>query len=457
MIKPLISLIPLISSTINDRLRPFNIIETITGTANLQTSSGPILGVTRQVLQDFHAAKFPTGLEKFHIESYYHVPYGKAGRLEYAQAPDTWEKPLDCKKLDHSTHCFNKDQSHYQGQEDCLKLMIHRPINSTEALPVLFWIHGGSFSAGTAEGFNVLHSDNTLYDPVALVHTQNIIVVSIDYRLNLFGAFDLMDMYENSDQAIAKGNYFLSDLVQAVQYTLQNAEYWNIDREKTGVAGQSAGGILANILPSLPGMKGLIKRQFLHSGNNAMFLANHLYWNNSNGPSAREAASFGHCNFPEPEDIYDCVMNLPKEDIGHTISHTNITWRPSVDGRFLKSTPIEQFIERCVDVDLFVGSTSGDGFTFALPYLTKGIEPALRDLLDEVSYEPQNDQYLIKVGAHWFKDWNPARETRLEAEQFGLIYSLSGINFHSTSLKIAMEHDKVKNDGVNTYWANFLN
>ena len=112
-----------------------------------------------------------------------------------------------------------------QTSEDCLFLNVWSPsIASNASLPVLFFIHGGAFSAGTASC--------RLYESAELAASQQIVVVTINYRLGLLGAL-------TSD--LLKGNFMLQDQRKAMQWVQSNIAQFGGDPNRVTLAGQSAG------------------------------------------------------------------------------------------------------------------------------------------------------------------------------------------------------------------------
>ncbi|XP_070551695.1 putative inactive carboxylesterase 4 [Ptychodera flava] len=92
--------------------------------------------------------------------------------------------------------------------EDCLFLNVFKPVSETANLAVMVWIHGGGFSIGSA-------TQDGLYDATALAAIGDVIVVSINYRLGMFGFFATGDEH-------APGNYGLHDQVAALKWVKEN-------------------------------------------------------------------------------------------------------------------------------------------------------------------------------------------------------------------------------------------
>ncbi|WP_447008707.1 carboxylesterase/lipase family protein [Saccharothrix sp. DSM 118769] len=135
--------------------------------------------------------------------------------------------------------------------EDCLYVNVHRPSRPAgERLPVLFWIHGGGFSAGSG---NV--------DASLVARTNNIIVVSINYRLGAFGFLSLPGLSQGG-----AGNYGLLDQAAALRWANRNIDRFGGDSRRVTIAGHSAGGHSVCSLLASPLIHGLINGAVIESG-----------------------------------------------------------------------------------------------------------------------------------------------------------------------------------------------
>jgi para-nitrobenzyl esterase len=143
--------------------------------------------------------------------------------------------------------------------EDCLSLNIWTPDtaeNLPEALPVIVWIHGGSFINGSGS--------IPWYDGSSLAARGDVVVVTINYRLGVFGYLSLKglggDTYESS------GNLGLLDQVAALSWIRENIGAFGGDPERVCTVGESAGAMSSGTLLSTPAAEGLFQRAILQSG-----------------------------------------------------------------------------------------------------------------------------------------------------------------------------------------------
>ena len=145
------------------------------------------------------------------------------------------------------------------GSEDCLYLNIFAPkeIAANEKLPVMFWIHGGSNTIGTS----------SLYDPSVLASSQRVIVVSINYRLGMFGWFLHPSMITMSVTPEDKsGNYGTLDQIAALKWVKKNIAEFGGDNNNITIFGESAGGHNVYALMFSPLADGLFHKAISQSG-----------------------------------------------------------------------------------------------------------------------------------------------------------------------------------------------
>jgi para-nitrobenzyl esterase len=136
--------------------------------------------------------------------------------------------------------------------EDCLRLSVTLPadVGSEERLPVLVWIHGGSYVSGAG--------DLAFYDPVHLVAEQRVVVVSVTYRLGLFG-------FLGNEKNGTPSNLGLLDLREALCWVQRNIASFGGDPACVTLLGHSSGGDAAAHLMIAQGTRGLFRRVILHS------------------------------------------------------------------------------------------------------------------------------------------------------------------------------------------------
>jgi para-nitrobenzyl esterase len=135
--------------------------------------------------------------------------------------------------------------------EDCLRLSITLPADrrADEALPVLVWVHGGSYVTGAG--------DLAIYDPAALVTEQRVAFVAVTYRLGLLG-------FLGGDGG-PPPNLGLLDLREALRWVQRNIAAFGGDPALVTLLGHSSGADAAAHLLVAEGTSGLFRRVILHS------------------------------------------------------------------------------------------------------------------------------------------------------------------------------------------------
>lgn len=143
------------------------------------------------------------------------------------------------------------------SQEDCLFLNVITPQWPVKGkLPVMFWIHGGANTGGTASA--ALYKDGTLVD-------HGVILVTVNYRLGIFGFLAHPELTKESPHH-ASGDYGLMDQIAALHWVHDNIANFGGDPANVTVFGQSAGAHDASLLMVSPIAKGLFEKVIGESG-----------------------------------------------------------------------------------------------------------------------------------------------------------------------------------------------
>jgi para-nitrobenzyl esterase len=141
--------------------------------------------------------------------------------------------------------------------EDCLVLNVFTPaLNDGRKRPVMVWLHGGGFASGSGSG--------RILDGTSLAHTHDVVVVTLNHRLNVFG-FTYVGDALGSDFA-ASGAAGVLDLVAALEWVRDNISNFGGDPRLVTIFGQSGGGRKVATLMAMPGAKGLFHRAIIESG-----------------------------------------------------------------------------------------------------------------------------------------------------------------------------------------------
>ncbi len=143
------------------------------------------------------------------------------------------------------------------GSEDCLYLDIKSPVNYQQSsLPVMFWIHGGGNTTGT----------KNFYDFSKMVRTQNVVVVTVNYRLGPFGWFTHPSIQPLQDGIDKASNFGTLDLIMALKWVSKNIEKFGGDPSNVLIFGESAGGHNVMSLLASPLSNNLFHKAIAQSG-----------------------------------------------------------------------------------------------------------------------------------------------------------------------------------------------
>ncbi|MFL6353725.1 MAG: carboxylesterase/lipase family protein [Bryobacteraceae bacterium] len=210
--------------------------------------------------------------------------------------------------------------------EDCLYLNVWTPGSSAEAgLPVMVWIYGGGFQAGSAseprqDGENLAK--------------KGVIVVSLNYRLGVFGFFSHPELTKESPHH-ASGNYGLLDQVAALEWVHKNIAAFGGNPDNVTIFGESAGSISVSAQMASPLSKGLLKQAIGQSGGAFMLTPRMPSVSETQQTGAEFAKSLGvstlHALRAMPADQ---VLKAALKDKTKTYRF----W-PNVDGYFFPQTP----------------------------------------------------------------------------------------------------------------------
>jgi len=137
--------------------------------------------------------------------------------------------------------------------EDCLYLNVHRPASARagDKLPVMVWIHGGSFTSGSGAGYNGTEFAE-----------KGVVVVTVNYRLGRAGWFAHPALTREGDT----GNYGIMDQIAALKWVRDNVGAFGGDANNVTIFGESAGAISVNYLVLSPQARGLFHKAISQSG-----------------------------------------------------------------------------------------------------------------------------------------------------------------------------------------------
>ena len=204
------------------------------------------------------------------------IPYAKAERFMPPQKPDTHTEVVKHRtygpkapqtQLNQTTIWQGNSQSDNDfgfqfvlepmDENDCLVLNVWTPgLNDGKKRPVFVWFHGGGFHTGSGH-------DMPCYEGRALAEKGDIVVVTVNHRLNTLGYFDMSKV---GGQYSESANLGMQDLVKSLEWVNENIANFGGDPESVTIGGQSGGGGKVSTVMMMPAAKGLFKRAIVQSG-----------------------------------------------------------------------------------------------------------------------------------------------------------------------------------------------
>jgi para-nitrobenzyl esterase len=357
------------------------------------------------------------------IFTYKGIPYARAERFMPPSKPEPWKDTRSsltygpvCPLMDPVTSVMDESEflfHHDWGypNEDCLRLNIWTPGISSQGggkRPVMVWLHGGGHTAGSSQ-------ELPSYDGESLARKGDVVIVSVNHRLNMLGFLNLSaygEKYKSSP------NVGMMDLVSALEWVKSNISNFGGDPSNVTIFGQSGGGGKVNTLLNTPSAKGLFHKAVIQSGGLGLkFQEKEL--------SARVAAAVLAELKLQPAQI-DSIQKIPfnvlaaagkrgmakiNEELkaeGKVVGPFGVSWGPINDGVFLPYQPTDSQAKALgADIPLMIGSTKNEFMASVfMPHLRNGSAEDIRSHLQKV-YGDKTDSYITAVKKAYPNDSKP--------------------------------------------------
>ncbi|MCI4644602.1 MAG: carboxylesterase family protein [Hyphomonadaceae bacterium] len=362
-----------------------------TSTTGLGGGSGLIADTTSGRVRGLES---PRGLSFKGIR--YGAPTGGAARFKAPRLPDPWTGIADAYEFGPQCPQFNQvplaGREDFmriygstiptsQSSEDCLFLNVWtRSLDRTAKRPVMVYIHGGRWLGG---------SGNT--DGSALVDRGDVVVVSLNHRLGVFGYLHLAEFAGESHSA--SGNVGIMDVVQALQWIQDNIETFGGDPGRVTVFGQSGGCQKISMLLGTPAAQGKFHGAIMMSGGGKRMLTAEQA--TQNAEFTMRHVGVDPTNWQEMETIpaeqllaaqKDLVQELRMDHFGGLVGG----FAGVVDGNYLPDHPFDGVAPSVsADVPIMVGVTGFEMSMYALAFppileaTEEQVAPAVRPRLGE--------------------------------------------------------------------------
>ena len=341
-----------------------NSIRAAAGTAEVVTASGAVSGYVRKGIFTFKGIPYADSTE------------GERRFLPPIK-PKTWTGVRSCRQFGYvcpqaaRTGWVNDEEAFLFSWDDgvqseaCLHLNLWTPgTNDGRSRPVMVWLHGGGFTAGSGQ-------ELLSYDGENLARRGDIVVVTLNHRLNVFG---FLDLSKYGEQYATSANVGMLDIVAALEWVRDNIAKFGGDPALVTVFGQSGGGGKVSALMGMPAAKGLFHRAIVESG--SMLRA-------AEQEKSQRLADWIVAELGLTRDTIDRIHTLPFQQVlqagqkvlrEHNPAPTGIPnfrkladrlgFAPVVDGNVLPAYPFEpQASALSADVPMIIGTTLNEFVT----------------------------------------------------------------------------------------------
>lgn len=342
------------------------------------------------------------GFIKNEIYTYKGIPYAQAERFQAPKKINAWEgvrssmtwgpvAPLvnpTTSVRDESEFVFDHDRGY--SNENCLVLNIWTPsLDDSKKRPVLFWIHGGGYTTGSSQELPSYHGEN-------LSRSGDVVVVSVNHRLNILG---FLDLSAYGEQFKTSANNGILDLKVALEWVRDNISNFGGDPNNVMIFGQSGGGAKVNNLMAMPAAKGLFHKAVNQSGSfrtgmlkkeTTQKVAEEII--NELGLSADEITKIKNIPFVDLAAAGQKALKKVETTLrqqGEKIPGFGLNWGPSIDGNVLPFDIFsEEAFELSKDIPLLIGTTKNE----FMPSLFSGMTNASEESVMAYIKEKQGDK-----------------------------------------------------------------
>ena len=276
------------------------------------------------------------GLINGHTRKFMGIPFAAppVGKLRWEppQPHADWTGILDAARPGSSCPQMSFSGSRLEGSEDCLYLNVYTPNPAGSGLPVMVWIHGGSFIMGSGAD----------YDGTMLAQKGNLIVVTINYRLGPLG-FLASRSIERTSPDHTSGNYGIMDQQVAFKWVKENIAAFGGDPSRVTIAGESAGGQSVGLQIVSPLAAGLFQRAILESG--PFISMRPIASTRTLAEQDKHSDEFiGKLGCSGAYDVLACLRDQPLDQVMRALPASPIgqaepVWAPVIDGHVVPTEP----------------------------------------------------------------------------------------------------------------------
>ena len=329
--------------------------------------------------------------------AYLGIPYAKVERCMPPLPVDKWEGVRAC---DHwgpqaMQQTWGKQLSEDEMSEKSSCVLNVWTTDLKAKKPVMLWLHGGGFDSGTSA-----------WNPGMKLAQKDVVVVSVNHRLNILGFLDLSAV---SPKYKESGNVGMLDVVQALEWVRDNISRFGGDPSNVTIFGESGGGGKVGTLMCMPKAKGLFHKAIIMSG--TILNVNNRDMTQQLGKAVLKELGISEKDVDCIKDIpyqqlYDAGQRAMAASIGTRKPGTPMMWGfgPTPDGETLLQQPFQPTFAKLSDqVPLLIGTTFNE-----LQRLQYNREMTMEQAKEQLqnTFGDETEAY-IKAFAKAYPDYTP--------------------------------------------------
>ena len=329
------------------------------------------------------------------------IPYAKAERFMPPQEPDAWDGILECNEFGPvAKQVVSWIADSAMNEKKLFSVNVWtQGISDGKKRPVMLWLHGGGFHTGSS-------NDPMTYGK-ALAKKGDVVIVSVNHRLNILGYLDLSAFGSKYTQSANAG---MLDIVKALEWIKSNIENFGGNPADVTIFGESGGGGKVGTLMCMPAAKGLFQKAIIQSGT----LLNVMTKEKSQALSLAVLENLGLT----PNDVekldtisYPALVKAGNDAILKISgprkpgAPTMFGFAPSADGVVLLQQPFSPgFADISKDIPLMMGTTLNELMRVVYGEKDMTLEQAKERLAKE--YGDRTNQY-VELFAKAYPDYTP--------------------------------------------------